>query len=366
MKMALSTRSVTAAAVAAVLTASLASAVHAQSVGVTLNGSPLALNPAPQTRAGRVFVPLRGIFEGLGASVVYANGTINAQGNGHSVSLHIGSTQATVNGQSQALDVAPFIIGASTYVPLRFVSQALGATVNYDGGNHIVAISNGGAPAAPSQTITPAPAAASALRLGSVRPGRGSVVESNRPTIEAQFVNAQADPNSLRISLDELDITSQTSRSPVGFLYSPASDLQSIEHTVHVTGKDTSGAPINQTWHFTSGQSTVRNVIDNLSPAEGAAVPAQFTVRGHTLPGASVVVQVGASNNSTAGAIGAILGLGGGANARNEVTANADGSFSTVISINASPGSTLRMVVNSTEPRTKAAAPPIARTLSVR
>src|ERR1700727_2743703 len=82
-------------------------------VSVTLNGTPLNLNPAPQERAGRVFVPLRGVFEQLGASVVYQNGTINAQGRGNrSVSLHIGSTQAMVDGQSQALDVAPVIVGA--------------------------------------------------------------------------------------------------------------------------------------------------------------------------------------------------------------------------------------------------------------
>ncbi len=70
-----------------------------QGVSVTLNGSTLNLSPAPQERAGRIFVPLRGIFEQLGASVVYQNGIINAQGNGRAVSLRIGSTQATVNGQ---------------------------------------------------------------------------------------------------------------------------------------------------------------------------------------------------------------------------------------------------------------------------
>ena len=50
---------------------------------------------------GRVFVPLRGVFEQLGASVVYSNGTIDANGNGRDISLQIGSTQATVNGQPQ-------------------------------------------------------------------------------------------------------------------------------------------------------------------------------------------------------------------------------------------------------------------------
>jgi hypothetical protein len=110
-------------------------------VGVTINGDAVNIAPAPIIDAGRVFVPLRGIFERLGASVVYANGTINATGNGRNIALQIGSTHATVNGDPQTIDVAPYIIGASTYVPLRFVSEALGASVNWDDANSIVAIS---------------------------------------------------------------------------------------------------------------------------------------------------------------------------------------------------------------------------------
>jgi len=115
-------------------------AAYAQSVGIVVNGNPINVNPPPIVQGGRVFVPLRGVFENLGASVVYDNGQINATGDGHDISLHIGSTQATVDGAQQYVDVAPFIIGASTYVPLRFVSQALGASVSYDGTNRVVEI----------------------------------------------------------------------------------------------------------------------------------------------------------------------------------------------------------------------------------
>ncbi|MBV9232719.1 MAG: copper amine oxidase N-terminal domain-containing protein, partial [Candidatus Eremiobacteraeota bacterium] len=79
-----------------------------QSVSVIVNGQPMSFAVAPMVRAGRVFVPLRGIFERLGASVVYSNGQINATASGRSISLSIGSTQATVNGQPQTIDVAPF------------------------------------------------------------------------------------------------------------------------------------------------------------------------------------------------------------------------------------------------------------------
>src|SRR5215472_9735145 len=112
----------------------------AQAVSVRLNGQALFLSPAPIVREGRVFVPLRGIFERMGASVVYSAGTINATKQNTTVQLRIGSTQATINGQAQTLDVAPFIIGASTYVPLRFVAQAFGATVGWDQATRVVTI----------------------------------------------------------------------------------------------------------------------------------------------------------------------------------------------------------------------------------
>jgi hypothetical protein len=101
-----SARAVAAAAGAVALCTSIALAQA--DVSVTLNGSPLNLNPAPQERAGRVFVPLRGVFEQLGASVVYENGTINAQGRGNrSVSLHIGSTASRKRWTSRRSSSAP-------------------------------------------------------------------------------------------------------------------------------------------------------------------------------------------------------------------------------------------------------------------
>ncbi len=123
-----------------------AAAADAQ-VEVTVNGSAVDISPPPIVQAGRVFVPVRGVFEQLGASVVYSNGTINATGNGRNISLQIGSTQATVNDQPQTIDVAPFIVGASTYVPLRFISEALGDSVSWDDANSIAAIDTGGGPA---------------------------------------------------------------------------------------------------------------------------------------------------------------------------------------------------------------------------
>jgi hypothetical protein len=268
-----SARAVGAAIAALTLCSGIALAQSA--VTVTFNGAPLNLNPAPQERAGRVFVPLRGVFEQLGASVVYDNGTINAQkGHERSVSLHVGSTQATVDGQPQTLDVAPFIIGASTYVPLRFVSQALGASVNYDATNRVVALGEGGPPRGgppqggppqggppperamqpPPQNLQAPPPEHTALVLSTVRPGRNEVVTARRPTIEADFANGRVNPNSLHITLDGVNVTDQSSRSPRGVVFSPPSDLQTGRHEVRVNGTDMNGTPFDAQWAFVSSR----------------------------------------------------------------------------------------------------------------
>jgi Copper amine oxidase N-terminal domain len=238
-------------------------AAAARPVSVTVNGSGINLNPSPTERAGRVFVPLRGVFENLGASVVYASGVINATGRGHNISLKIGSQQAMVDGQQQSVDVAPFIIGASTYVPLRFVSQALGATVNYDGSNNLVAISTNGngngnvsQPMPPNETVTPVPGSVRGgygnITLATTLPLRGSSIPSHTPTIQGTFAGGTVDPNTVHVTLDDLDVTGDAVRNPHGFSYAPRSPLQSGAHEVRVSGTDTTGRKFLRAWDFST------------------------------------------------------------------------------------------------------------------
>jgi hypothetical protein len=104
----------------------------AASYQVMLNGLNLALSQAPIQRGGRIFVPMRSIFEGLSAGVAYDNGTINATAGSNTMQVKIGSNQAVVDGRQVFLDAAPFLEGSTAMVPLRFVSEALGATVDYN------------------------------------------------------------------------------------------------------------------------------------------------------------------------------------------------------------------------------------------
>ncbi len=378
------TRRLSALAAATLLATAVAvPAFAAGPVSVTVDGQPANLNPPPSERAGRVFVPLRGVFEKLGASVVYQAGVINASGRGHNVSLKIGSNQAMVDGHQQSVDVAPFIIGASTYVPLRFVAQALGTTVNYDGSNRVVAINTSGggggntaAAAPPDTTITPQPApqvGGGNLRLVNEQPGRGVTVTSRRPTIGASFSGATADPTTVRVTLDGTDITNDTTRSPKGFLYVPGAPLTPGPHRVQVSGTDSSGNPFSRPWSFTSGTSTATaGRITNVRPTNGAVVGQQFTVSGDTSPGARVTITVGASGgrtgngNTIAGILGQILGAGQqNTTATGSTVADANGHFSQQVNINAPSGTQLSLTLTATDQQTGASGTPFNESVTI-
>jgi len=338
-----------AVASASAFAVSLALAGPAFALSVTVDGNQLNLAPPPIERAGRVFVPLRGVFQRLGASVVYENGTINATGNGREISLRIGSTQATVNGQQQNLDVAPFIIGASTYVPLRFVSQALGASVNWDGANQIVAIyTNDGGAGAPPPPVAPPPPAASGVTLQNLHPGRGSSVASTRPTVSADF-SAGVNPNTVRIAVDGLDVTGSATRSTSGFIYAPPSPLQSMQHTVVVSGRDQNGATFSRSWAFASGSAPRTNSLTLTAPPDGATVGSTFMVTGHTLPGAHVHIIAGAVAQAGPFAFGA-------GNYAGDTTADGNGYFSQAVSFQTISGAQIGLTVISTDPVTNESA----------
>lgn len=117
----------------------------ASAASVELNGQPLATSSRPITMNGRTLVPMRDIFEALGARVNYNSVTrgISATRATTNIDLQIGNRQAAVNGQPQMLEQAPIVQGGVTYVPLRFVSNALGAQVSYNPGTALVSISTG-------------------------------------------------------------------------------------------------------------------------------------------------------------------------------------------------------------------------------
>ncbi len=117
-----------------------------QIITVTVNSQPVAFEErrVPIMFGGRVLVPLRGVIEKLGGEVKWESATRVITG-AHAATekqfrLRVGSTDALVNGKNETLDAPPRIVNGTTYVPLRFVSETMGARVTWDNAKRTVVI----------------------------------------------------------------------------------------------------------------------------------------------------------------------------------------------------------------------------------
>lgn len=118
-----------------------AAAADVQPLSLYVNGRELYLPQVPILRDNRVLVPMRAYLEALGAEVGWhPPDLVTARMGDHTVSLRIGAHSAQVDGRTVPLDVPAQIIADRTYVPLRFLSEGLGAEVGYDGATRTVTV----------------------------------------------------------------------------------------------------------------------------------------------------------------------------------------------------------------------------------
>lgn len=111
---------------------------------VVVDGRTLTFDVPPVIEGGRNLVPLRAIFEALGANVHWegATQTVTASRFGTVIQLQIGAKTAYVSGNPVTLDVPGRILAGRTLVPLRFVGEGLGASVVYDGTTKTIKITS--------------------------------------------------------------------------------------------------------------------------------------------------------------------------------------------------------------------------------
>lgn len=112
-------------------------------ITVTLNGNKLTFSENPYIENGTTMVPMRAIFEALGASVDYDTETkaITATKGSTVIKLFANSDTATVNGKEVTLTSPVANKNGTTMVPLRLVSEALGAEVSWDAESKTINIS---------------------------------------------------------------------------------------------------------------------------------------------------------------------------------------------------------------------------------
>lgn len=143
---------ISAISAAAIMTAGASAAFAADDITVKLDGKDIAFDVAPIIENDRTLVPLRAIFEALGAQVEWDDATktvISAKDNRTCV-LQIGNasmfvsvtTDNKTDTVAKTLDVPAKIKDDRTLIPLRAVSEAYNCQVDWDGDTRTVTITS--------------------------------------------------------------------------------------------------------------------------------------------------------------------------------------------------------------------------------
>lgn len=113
-----------------------------ENIYVTVDGATLKFDQPPIMQNDRVLVPMRLIFETLGATVEWDeyNQYVKATKEDISIAMQIGNNTMVKNGQYITLDTAPILLNGRTLVPVRAVAESLEATVEWRGEINTVVI----------------------------------------------------------------------------------------------------------------------------------------------------------------------------------------------------------------------------------
>ncbi len=97
---------------------------------------------AALVRGGTIFIPLRSMFEQMGATVSYDAGskTATVSKGGAQVVVTVGKPEVVINGESRPLDVPPIIYQGVVLVPVRVISEGMGAYVQWVSDRRLVVV----------------------------------------------------------------------------------------------------------------------------------------------------------------------------------------------------------------------------------
>lgn len=131
-------------AMLAVIVFTLSYAVFAAyDVKILVDGKVLECAQPPVIRDGTTLVPMRDVFEGLGASVEWNGDTRSASGTYNNTKLTVYADNGKIlkNGEELKLTATPIIVNDRLLIPLRAVAEAFGYSVMWRGEDYTVSIS---------------------------------------------------------------------------------------------------------------------------------------------------------------------------------------------------------------------------------
>lgn len=109
-----------------------------------IDGQQFSMDAAPQVVGGRTFVPVRYVAQAVGVDpkdILYDGGKVTLIRGDRVVQLTVGSNVMVKNGAPIVMDMAPEVVNGRVMLPLRWVAQALDAGVEWNGNTRQVTIS---------------------------------------------------------------------------------------------------------------------------------------------------------------------------------------------------------------------------------
>lgn len=119
-------------------------ALAEEEIKVIVSGESVEFDVKPEIINGRTFVPVRAIFEAMGAKVEWseATETVTAEKIGQTVELKVGEREAHYGSEKVLMDTAPLIKNGRVLVPARYAAEGFGYLVEWNGGEKTVVISH--------------------------------------------------------------------------------------------------------------------------------------------------------------------------------------------------------------------------------
>jgi len=128
----------------------------AAGVSMTLDGNLITFTdqqPFIDSVTGRTMIPLRAVAENLGAQVSWdGKDTATITKNGLTITMKVGSNCSVVNGVEKYLDAPAVICEDRTFVPVRFISEAMNTNVTWDQSNYCIEITTKSTANSPEST----------------------------------------------------------------------------------------------------------------------------------------------------------------------------------------------------------------------
>lgn len=217
------------------ISSALSGTANAAAMNVSVNGTPVKFNTSPIVRANTTMVQVAPIFRSLEINFSWdqTKQQLTATKNGSKIVMTIGSKNVYVNGSRITMQQAPISVNGNIFVPLRFISEVTGATVNAYGNDiNIYNPSSSGTNA----TYTPAPSVSTGSASSSNSVSVDSIAEylNNKygkiSTLYHDYnvqylVNKDGEEYSISILFDNLESMSK--------LLDDADDVYAIERLTH-------------------------------------------------------------------------------------------------------------------------------------